>query len=96
MDYSLEEMATLQAANEQKVTDIQRLNNQLSRALEVEMRRVFRLFLFDSELLDRQTNSGLERRSGERSLSKGKSEQRLFICIYFKMISEEVFFRSSK
>lgn len=35
MDHAIDEIQTLQAANEQKVVDIQRINGQLSKALEV-------------------------------------------------------------
>lgn len=36
MDYTINEMETLRLANEQKVTEIQRINNQLTKALEVK------------------------------------------------------------
>ncbi len=35
MDYTLDEMDTLQTANEHKLNEIQRINTQLTKALEV-------------------------------------------------------------
>jgi len=35
MDYTIHEMDTLRSANEQKLTEIQRINTQLTKALEV-------------------------------------------------------------
>jgi hypothetical protein len=35
MDYTIDEMETLQSANKQKLTEIQRINGQLNKALEV-------------------------------------------------------------
>ena len=35
MDYTIDEMETLRSGNEQKRTEIQRLNGQLQKALEV-------------------------------------------------------------
>lgn len=35
MDYTINEMDTLRSANEQKATEIQRINTQLTKALEV-------------------------------------------------------------
>ena len=35
MDYTIDEMETLRSANEQKITEIQRINGQLTKALAV-------------------------------------------------------------
>jgi hypothetical protein len=35
MDYTIDEMETLRSSNEEKVTEIQRINGQLNKALEV-------------------------------------------------------------
>ena len=35
MDYTIDEIETLQTANEQKLGELQRINNQLTKALEV-------------------------------------------------------------
>ncbi len=35
MDHAIEEMETLRSANEQKIFEIQRINGQLNKALEV-------------------------------------------------------------
>jgi hypothetical protein len=35
MDYTIDEMETLRSSNEEKVTEIQRINGQLTKALEV-------------------------------------------------------------
>jgi hypothetical protein len=40
MDYTIDEMETLRTANEQKVTEIQRINNQLNKALEVNKNKI--------------------------------------------------------
>jgi hypothetical protein len=57
MDYTLGEMETLQLANEQKVTEIQRLNNQLNKALEVNLPHTIIFIYSFSKSLDNQTNS---------------------------------------
>ena len=41
MDYTIDEMETLQTANEQKITEIERINNQLHKALEVKAKHPF-------------------------------------------------------
>ncbi len=53
MDYTLGEMETLQLANEQKVTEIQRLN----KALEVNLHHKLIFIYSFSKSLDNQTNS---------------------------------------
>ena len=37
MDHSIEEMETLRSANDQKIFEIQRINGQLNKALEVNI-----------------------------------------------------------
>ncbi len=59
MDYTLGEMETLQLANEQKVTEIQRLNNQLNKALDVNLYHTL-IFIYSFILkIFRQSNEQL-------------------------------------
>lgn len=41
MDYTIDEIQTLQTANEQKTLEIQRIDNQLNKALEVNKLLIF-------------------------------------------------------
>ena len=50
MDHAIEEMETLRSANEQKIFEIQRINGQLNKALEVTILNIFiLLFCFYSD-----------------------------------------------
>jgi len=49
MDHVIDEMEILRSANEQKVFEIQRINGQLNKALEV-IQKYFSIFLFFSNL----------------------------------------------
>jgi len=40
MDYTIDEIQTLQTANEQKTLEIQRIDNQLNKALEVNQKKI--------------------------------------------------------
>lgn len=51
MDYAIDEMYTLRSANEQKLTEIQRINGQLNKALEVKT-KINILFIHNSLFLD--------------------------------------------
>jgi hypothetical protein len=59
MDYTIDEMETLRTVNEEKLTEIQCINNQLNKAFEVNKRIsfYFYFFFFILEILDYQTNS---------------------------------------
>lgn len=46
MDHIIDEMETLRSVNEQKIFEIQRLNSQLNKALEVKSNLVFSEKLF--------------------------------------------------
>ncbi len=56
MDYTIDEMETLRSANEEKVTEIQRINGQLNKALEVNNTIKIEYLLF---FISRQLNEQL-------------------------------------
>jgi len=46
MDYTIDEMETLRTVNEEKLTEIQCINNQLNKAFEVNKRISFYFYFF--------------------------------------------------
>jgi hypothetical protein len=58
MDYSIHEMETLRSTNEQKIDEIQCINGQLTKALEVNKKKIIFYILF-SFFLFRQFNEQL-------------------------------------
>jgi hypothetical protein len=57
MDYTIDEMETLRSANEQKLTEIQRINGQLTKALAVNQIQIIYFILLFILILDSKTNS---------------------------------------
>jgi hypothetical protein len=57
MDYTIDEMETLRSANEEKVTEIQRINGQLTKALEVNntIKTEYLLFFISRQLNEQLT-----------------------------------------
>jgi len=56
MNYTIDEMETLQTGNEDKLNEIQRINHQLNKALEVKTKTLVYLFSYKT-ILDSKTNS---------------------------------------